>query len=58
MDVESLTNEPLPEKLTPGIRPDNMWLQYKAESLPVNAEEWEKPRYLHKPTIGYFQWPR
>lgn len=43
------------EKLKPGIRPDNRWLQYDLESLPGSQAEWDEPRYIHK-TEGFFGW--
>lgn len=44
-----------PQKLMPGVRPDNRWLQYTLEALPRNQEEWDQPRFVHK-TVGFFGW--
>ncbi|KAL0269474.1 UNVERIFIED_CONTAM: hypothetical protein PYX00_007188 [Menopon gallinae] len=57
-NIQSLCHEPLPEYLPPGIRPDNMWLQYNSKTSPKTEEDWDQPRYLHKPNIGYFHWPK
>ncbi|KAK4885236.1 hypothetical protein RN001_001507 [Aquatica leii] len=45
-------------KITPGIRPDNQWLLYDSKTVPLNTEEWEKPRYLHRRDFGYYAWPK
>lgn len=43
------------EKLKPGIRPDNMWLQYNVDKLPKSQAEWDEPRYMYK-INGFFGW--
>ncbi|OXU20844.1 hypothetical protein TSAR_014413 [Trichomalopsis sarcophagae] len=42
----------------PGRRPDNEWLQYNSEKLPTSAKEWDEPRFVHKPYVGYYTWPK
>lgn len=42
----------------PGIRLDNLWVQYNSKTKPVTAEEWDKPRYLHKQFNGFYTWPK
>nr|CAD7394947.1 unnamed protein product [Timema cristinae] len=44
--------------MKPGPRPDNQWVQYSSENRPLSAEEWDKPRYLHKPYHGFYTWPK
>ncbi|KAK6639500.1 hypothetical protein RUM43_007773 [Polyplax serrata] len=58
LDIEKMTGNALPEKPTPGIRPDNLWLQYDSKRLPKSQQEWDEPRFIHKRTFGYFQWPK
>ncbi|XP_021936150.1 proteasome activator complex subunit 4B-like isoform X2 [Zootermopsis nevadensis] len=42
----------------PGERADNMWVQYCSETRPLTAEEWDTPRYIHKPYHGFYCWPK
>ncbi|KYB26764.1 proteasome activator complex subunit 4 [Tribolium castaneum] len=44
-------------KLRPGIREDNKWLLYDSKTVPKDSEAWEKPRFLHDHSIGYYAWP-
>lgn len=44
-----------PQKLKPGVRPDNRWLQYTLDTLPRNQQDWDEPRFVHK-TVGFFGW--
>ncbi|CAG2057001.1 unnamed protein product [Timema podura] len=44
--------------MKPGPRPDNQWVQYSSKNRPLSAEEWDKPRYLHKPYHGFYTWPK
>lgn len=44
--------------LAPGIRSDNQWLLYNSTTIPKTAEEWDKPRYLHRRDFGYYAWPK
>ena len=46
------------EKLNPGQRPDNSWLQYNSKTRPLTAEQWDEPRFVHKVHIGYYTWPQ
>ncbi|XP_054011040.1 proteasome activator complex subunit 4B-like isoform X2 [Hylaeus anthracinus] len=46
------------QKLMPGQRPDNAWLQYNYETRPVTAEQWDEPRFVHDTYIGYYTWPK
>ncbi|XP_017877825.1 proteasome activator complex subunit 4A-like [Ceratina calcarata] len=41
-----------------GPRPDNNWLQYNYETRPLTAEQWDAPRFVHRPFVGYFVWPK
>lgn len=41
-----------------GQRPDNAWLQYNFETRPLTAEQWDEPRFIHKPYLGYYTWPK
>lgn len=43
------------EKLKPGIRDDNQWLQYDVTKLPKSQAEWDEPRYMYK-INGFFGW--
>lgn len=43
------------EKLKPGIREDNKWLQYDVKRLPKSQAEWDEPRYMYK-INGFFGW--
>ncbi|KAJ9582853.1 hypothetical protein L9F63_022812, partial [Diploptera punctata] len=38
--------------------PSDEWVQYSMDAWPLNAEEWDKPRYIHKPYHGYYCWPK
>lgn len=44
--------------VTPGVRADNAWLQYNYKTRPLTAEQWDEPRYLHVPCVGYYNWPK
>ncbi|KAG7204017.1 hypothetical protein KM043_001879 [Ampulex compressa] len=46
------------ERLVPGIRPDNSWLLYDYNTRPLNAKQWNEPRFIHKPYVGYYAWPK
>lgn len=48
-------NRPGMIKFNPGIRDDNLFLQYEASLLPKNQLDWDAPIYNHK-TDGYFGW--
>ena len=42
----------------PGIREDNLWLQYKSEMSETElAEYWEKP-FLVNPSTGFYAWSK
>lgn len=62
--MQSLSNNDVSNKkeqlqdITPGIRDDNSWLQYNYKTRPLNAEQWDESRYVHKPYIGYYAWPK
>lgn len=53
---ESEESQPL--KFILGCRPDNSWLQYNYETRPLTAEQWDEPRFIHQPYIGYYTWPK
>ncbi|XP_043271653.1 proteasome activator complex subunit 4B-like [Venturia canescens] len=42
----------------PGVRSDNIWLQYNYETRPLSAEQWEEGRYVHQGYTGYYTWPK
>lgn len=44
-------------KFVVGQRVDNSWLQYNFETRPLTAEQWDEPRFIHKPHVGYYTWP-
>lgn len=46
------------EKPRPGKRPDNEWLQYSQKTRPLTSEQWEESRFIHKPWVGYYAWPK
>ncbi|XP_032665023.1 proteasome activator complex subunit 4-like isoform X2 [Odontomachus brunneus] len=63
VDVRSLSQKTVNEEeqsqiITPGIRADNSWLQYDYKTRPLTAEQWDEPRYVHMPCIGYYVWPK
>lgn len=41
----------------PGCRPDNRWMQYCRETLPIDATKWNEVRFIHKQYHGYYAWP-
>lgn len=41
----------------PGVREDNLWVQYDRESRPRSSDEWDRPRFLHKVYSGFYVWP-
>lgn len=45
------------DNLKPGIRKDNIWLQYNYKTRPLTAEQWDEQRYIHEPRAGYYTWP-
>lgn len=56
IDPFAIAGVPRPtEKLKPGIRDDNKWLQYDAKKLPKNQVEWDECRYMYK-INGFFGW--
>ncbi|XP_012271997.1 proteasome activator complex subunit 4 isoform X2 [Orussus abietinus] len=46
------------ERWSPGERSDNTWLLYDYENRPLTVEQWDESRYVHKPYIGYYAWPK
>jgi hypothetical protein len=43
-------------KTSPGVRSDNLWLQYKSEMSEAELSEyWEKP-FSVKPYLGFYTW--
>ncbi|KAF7990670.1 hypothetical protein HCN44_000475 [Aphidius gifuensis] len=42
----------------PGLRDDNAWLQYNYNNRPLNEQQWNEPRYIHKQYNGYYTWPK
>ncbi|KAL7303557.1 hypothetical protein TKK_0003717 [Trichogramma kaykai] len=47
-----------PGPIRPGVRPDNLWLQYDYEKRPLDAAAWDEPRYINSESIGYWAWPK
>ncbi|KAK5647619.1 hypothetical protein RI129_002511 [Pyrocoelia pectoralis] len=58
IDPYSFNTEAKSSKPIPGIRSDNEWLLYNSKTVPKCAEEWDKPRYLHRRDFGYYAWPK
>ncbi|XP_076235371.1 proteasome activator complex subunit 4A [Calliopsis andreniformis] len=46
------------QQVIPGHRPDNVWLQYDYKTRPLTAEQWDEPRFIHQPHVGYYTWPK
>lgn len=46
------------DKIIPGCRKDNHWMQYNSKTRPQDAAEWDKVRYMHKQYHGYYTWPK
>lgn len=40
------------------MKEENAWLQYNRKVVPKNAEDWNKPRYMHKTYVGYNGFPK
>lgn len=56
IDPFKIAGVPRPtEKLKPGIRDDNKWMQYDVSRLPKSQAEWDEPRYMYK-INGFFGW--
>ena len=46
------------DKVRPGIRPDNLWMQYNSQMTEKElAEYWERP-FTVKPGLGYYAWSK
>jgi hypothetical protein len=46
------------DKVRPGIRPDNLWMQYNSQMTDEElAEYWERP-FTVKPGAGYYAWSK
>ncbi|XP_076166569.1 proteasome activator complex subunit 4 isoform X2 [Ptiloglossa arizonensis] len=58
IDPPTFLEENQSQKLIPGRRPDNVWLQYNYETRPLTAEQWDEPRFVHQTYIGYYTWPK
>ncbi|XP_012536547.2 proteasome activator complex subunit 4B isoform X1 [Monomorium pharaonis] len=54
----SIKNKGNSQNIIPGLRADNTWLQYNYETCPLTAKQWDEPRYVHQPYIGYYVWPK
>lgn len=46
------------KRRVPGIRPDNEWLLYNSKTVPRDAVEWTKLRYVHDQYSGFYDWPK
>lgn len=42
----------------PGDHLNNSWVQYCSETRPLTAEEWDTPRFIHKPFHGFYCWAK
>lgn len=46
------------EEIKPGVRSDNMWMQYKSSLTPEELSSyWDKP-FTVKPSLGFYTWPK
>ncbi|XP_015178192.1 PREDICTED: proteasome activator complex subunit 4B-like [Polistes dominula] len=50
--------ELLSDAVIPGERADNTWLQYDYNNRPTTSKQWDEQRYIHRPNIGYYTWPK
>lgn len=41
----------------PGIRPDNLWVQYDGATKPMTADAWNEQRFVHEQYRGFYLWP-
>ncbi|GAB0097686.1 proteasome activator complex subunit 4A-like [Sergentomyia squamirostris] len=46
---------PSSDKILPGFRQDNSWLQYDLARAPKSQSDWDKPHYIHR-AQGFFGW--
>uniref|UniRef100_A0A1A7WAV3 Proteasome (Prosome, macropain) activator subunit 4 n=1 Tax=Iconisemion striatum TaxID=60296 RepID=A0A1A7WAV3_9TELE len=46
------------DKIVAGDRPDNQWLQYNSNKLPLTQEDWNCCAFVEKTHWGYYCWPR
>ncbi|XP_046617317.1 proteasome activator complex subunit 4-like [Neodiprion virginianus] len=58
IDRSRFENQGECQKLSPGKRPDNAWLQYNYETRPLTSEQWEEQRFMHRAWVGYYTWPK
>lgn len=42
----------------PGDHLNNSWVQYRSETRPLTAEEWDTPRFIHRPYHGFYCWAK
>ena len=42
----------------PGVRSDNVWLQYNYEKRPLTESQWNELSYVHDNYMGYYTWPK
>uniref|UniRef100_A0A0C9QKU2 PSME4 protein n=1 Tax=Fopius arisanus TaxID=64838 RepID=A0A0C9QKU2_9HYME len=42
----------------PGIRDDNLFLQYNHSTRPLTEDQWNENRYVHAPYVGFYTWPK
>ncbi|KAF7220060.1 proteasome activator complex subunit 4A isoform X2 [Nothobranchius furzeri] len=46
------------DRIVAGDRPDNQWLQYNSNKLPLTQEDWDCCAFVEKTHWGYYCWPR
>ncbi len=46
------------DKVRPGLRPDNLWMQYNSQMTDKElAQYWDRP-FTVKPGAGYYAWSK
>ncbi|XP_043485466.1 proteasome activator complex subunit 4A-like [Polistes fuscatus] len=50
--------ELLSDVVIPGERADNTWLQYDYNTRPTTSKQWDERRFIHRPNVGYYTWPK
>lgn len=58
IDTYQMLNCQPNDRMVPGERPDNQWLMYNREKIPKTNEEWEKLKFMHNQSVGYYTWPK
>lgn len=58
IETKELLHADQSSDIVPGERPDNAWLQYDYNTRPLTSNQWDESRFVHKPYIGYYTWPK